>query len=87
MAHYGRGFLVHCSPRSDREHPADQIQQAVHDALELGAASLDGVLLCLRQYQVGQPQFQTLETEHFANLAAFGNQPVNLQQYDLLVAR
>ncbi len=70
-----------------REHPADQVQQAVHAALELGAASLDGVLLCMRQYQVAQPQFSQLEAERFANLAAFGNQPVNLQQYDLLVAR
>jgi transposase len=70
-----------------REHPADQIQQAVQAALELGAASLDGVLLCLHQLQHPQPQFSTLEAESFANLAVFGNQPVNLQQYDRLVAR
>jgi transposase len=70
-----------------QEHPADQIQQAVHDALELGAASLDGVRLCLRQLQTSQPPFPALEAERFANLAAFGNQPVNLQQYDRLAAR
>ena len=70
-----------------REHPPDQIQQAVHAALELGAASLDGVTLCLRQLQHGQSQFPALEAERFANLAAFGNQPVNLAQYDRLVAR
>lgn len=70
-----------------REHPADQVEQAVQAALELGAASLDGVLLCLRQLQQAQPQFSMLEGEHFASLAAFGNQPVNLQQYDRLVAR
>jgi hypothetical protein len=70
-----------------REHPADQIRQAVHMALDLGAASLDGVTLCLRQLQHAQPQFLPLEAERFANLAAFGNQPVNLQQYDLLVER
>jgi transposase len=70
-----------------REHPADQVQQAVQAALELGAASLDGVTLCLRQLQHAQPQFPVLEAERFANLATFGNQPVNLQQYDRLVVR
>jgi transposase len=70
-----------------QDHPADQIQQAVHAALELGAASLDGVMLCLRQLQQTQPQLTLLETERFAPLAAFGNQPVNLQQYDQLLAR
>jgi transposase len=70
-----------------QEHPADQIQQAVHNTLELGAASLDGVRLCLRQLQTSQPPLLALEAERFANLAAFGNQPVNLQQYDRLVAR
>lgn len=70
-----------------RKYPADQVEQAVQAALELGAASLDGVLLYLRQLQQEQPQFPALETERFASLAAYGNQPVNLQQYDQLVAR
>jgi transposase len=70
-----------------REYAADQVEQAVQAALELGAASLDGVLLYLRQLQQAQPQFPTPETERFASLAAYGNQPVNLQQYDQLVAR
>ena len=71
-----------------RDHPADQVEQAIRAALELGAASLDGVLLCLRQLQNPQPQLSLLEAERFANLTTFGNQPVNLQQYNqLLVAR
>ncbi len=70
-----------------QDHPADQIEHAVHAALELGAASLDGVLLCLRQLQQAQPLLPSLEAERFASLAAFGNQPVNLQQYDQLVVR
>lgn len=70
-----------------RDYPADQIQQAVQAALDVGAASLDGVLLYLRQSQVEQPHFPTLEAERFSNLAVYGNQPVNLQQYDLLAAR
>jgi hypothetical protein len=68
-------------------YPTGQIQQAVQAALELGAASLDRVLSCLRHLQHPQPQFPTLKAESFANLAVFGNQPVNLQQYDQLVAR
>ncbi len=70
-----------------KDHPASEIEQAVHEALVLGAASLDGVVLCLRQLQHGQPHPPTLEIERFASLAAFGSQPVNLQQYDLLVSR
>ena len=69
-----------------REYPAEQVEQAVHGALELGAASLDGVLLCLRQLQNPQPQLAPLDADGFANLAGFGNQPVNLQQYDQLLA-
>jgi transposase len=69
-----------------REYPAEQVEQAVHGALELGAASLDGVLLCLRQLQNPQPQLAQLDAKGFANLAVFGNQPVNLQQYDQLLA-
>jgi transposase len=70
-----------------QEHPADQVEQAISAALELGAASLDGVLLCLRQIQSPQTQFSALEIARFADLAAFGNQPVNLHQYDQLVSR
>ncbi len=70
-----------------RDHPADQVEKAVHAALELGAASLDGVVLCLHQLQRSPSQFPMLEVERFADLAAFGNQPVNLHQYDLLLAR
>lgn len=84
----GRGVKEFISVlKLHRDHPADQIEQAVHAALELGAASLDGVRLCLHQLQHTQSQFSPLEAECFASLAAFGNQPVNLQQYDRLVAR
>lgn len=69
-----------------RDHPAAQVEQAVHAALELGAANLDGVMLCLRQLQHPQPQPAQLEAERFANLTVFGNQPINLQQYDQLLA-
>lgn len=70
-----------------RDYPADQIQQTVHAALEVGAASLDGALPYPYQSQVGQVHFPTLEAERFSSLAVYGNQPVNLQQYDLLATR
>jgi transposase len=69
-----------------RDHPANQVEQAVRAALEVGAASLDGVMLCLRQLQAPQPPMAVLEAERFARLTAFGSQPLNLQQYDQLLA-
>ena len=68
-----------------KDHPASQVEQAVHAALELGAATLDGVRLCLRQLQTPSSQPAYLDTERFATLTNFGNQPVNLQQYDQLL--
>jgi len=84
----GRGVKEFISVlKLHRDHPTDEVEQAVHAALELGAASLDGVMLCLRQLQHTQSQPSSLEADRFASLAAFGNQPVNLQQYDRLVVR
>jgi len=70
-----------------RDHPAEQIEQAIQAALEIGAVNLDGVMLCLRQIQNPQSYLTRLDmdTEWFGNLAAFGNQPLNLQQYDQLL--
>lgn len=70
-----------------KEYPAEQVEKAIHSALELGAASLDGVLLCLRQLQNPQPQFPELPDERISTLTGFGNQPVNLQQYNQLLVR
>ena len=70
-----------------RQNPADQVEQAVQSALGFGAASLHGVLLCLRQLQHAQTPLPTPEAGLSANLATFGNQPVNLNQYNQLMAR
>lgn len=68
-----------------QDHPAKQIEQAVHRAIELGAAHLDGVKLCLSllQEEEAAPSLDLSEHPHLKN---FGCQPVDLRQYDLLLA-
>jgi len=68
-----------------QDHPAKQIEQAVHWAIELGAAHLDGVKLCLSllQEEEAAPSLDLSEHPHLKN---FGCQPVDLRQYDLLLA-
>jgi hypothetical protein len=69
-----------------QDYPAEQVEQAIHQALELGAAHLDGVRLCLRQLQDAAVPPSGLDLSGYPRLAEFGNQPVNLQQYDRLLA-
>ena len=69
-----------------QDYPAEQVEQAIHQALELGAAHLDGVKLCLRQLQDAAAPPSGLDLSGHPQLAEFGNQPVNLQQYDRLLA-
>ena len=69
-----------------QDHPAEQIEQAVQMALELGAAHLEGVRLCLRQLQEPvSTQLPTLDLSNQPRLAQIGNQPLNLRQYDQLL--
>ena len=69
-----------------QEHPAQQVQQAVRQALEWGAATLDGVKLCLHNLQDPAPQFAPLDLQAHPQLRGIGAQPVNLAQYDYLLA-
>ena len=66
-------------------YPAEQVAQAIHAALELGAAHLDGVQMCLRE---SQPQLFSLTSQAWLprpELAEIGCQPVNLEQYNQLL--
>jgi hypothetical protein len=54
-------------------------------AIELGAAHLDGVRLCLRQLQDEWTLPQSLNLNIQPELAVLGGQPVNLYQYDRLL--
>jgi len=67
-----------------RNHPQEVVHQAVRQALEMGAPHLDGVQLCLRQLLAPTCPLPQLELIH-PKLAAVGNQPVFLEQYNQLL--
>lgn len=67
-----------------RDHPQEEVEQAVKIAVELGAAHLDGVRLCLRQMQPSQPKREGMDLSFHPELEHLGNQPVDLGQYDRL---
>ena len=68
------------------EHPAERVEQAIRAALALGAAHLDGVELCLRQLETDQHAPLALDLSGYPQLQDIGVQPVNLGQYDRLLA-
>lgn len=67
------------------EHPRKSVEQAVRNAVELGASHLDGVRLCLRQLLEEGQTLPSLTLTDRPMLANVGQQPVNLQQYDQLL--
>ena len=67
-----------------RSYPAEMVNRAVQQSLEMGAAHLDGVQLCLRQLVSSEIQPLKLELTH-PKLAVMGNQPVCLDQYNQLL--
>jgi hypothetical protein len=60
------------------------VNRAVKQALDLGAAHLDGVQLCLRQILYPQESPTALALDH-PKLASVGYQPVRLEQYNQLL--
>jgi transposase len=68
-----------------RDHPADLIEQAIHQALDYGCAHLDGVRLCLRQLQAPEAPIPALAMADLPARAAVEAQPVNLNRYDALL--
>ena len=68
-----------------QEHPGNLVAQAVEMALELGAAHLDGVQLCLRQLLEPEPRTRSLDLSSHPELVQVGNQPLDLGQYDRLL--
>ncbi len=69
-----------------RDHPAQRVKQAIQNALDLGAAHFDGVQLCLRQQEVQSAPSTTLNLNAHPQLQGIGEQPINLAQYDQLLA-
>lgn len=66
------------------DYSPEMVDRAVHQALELGAAHLDGVQLCLRQLVSPQDVPPLLALTH-PRLAMVGYQPVDLKQYNQLL--
>jgi transposase len=69
-----------------RDHPALRIKQAIQEALDLGAAHFDGVQLCLRQQEKQLVSPTALNLSAHPQLQGIGEQPINLAQYDQLLA-
>jgi transposase len=67
-------------------HTPEALVEAIQAALNLGAVHLDGVRLCLRQLAAGQTPVGRLDLSDQPALAHIGEQPVNLEQYDTLLA-
>lgn len=69
-----------------QSYPGELVAQAVKQALELGTAHLDGVQLCLRQILGGEHIPGSMDMKSYPDFAGVGNQPVNLEQYNLLLS-
>jgi transposase len=69
-----------------REYPRDLVEQAVQSAVRLGASHLDGVRLCLRQDLEQHPLLPPIDLNNHPKLATVGNQPLDLGQYNRLLA-
>lgn len=68
-----------------RDYPASQVEQAIREALALGAAHLDGVRLCLRQQTAPCTAPPALDLSTRPHLQDIGKQGVDLAQYDRLL--
>ena len=69
-----------------KDHPAEQLVQAIQAALALGAVHLDGVQLCLHQLRTPEELPVALDLRGHDRLTGIGEQPVNLGQYDTLLS-
>jgi transposase len=69
-----------------REHPADLVEQAVRQALQIGCAHLDGVSLCLRQILHPEPVPSPLDLQELPQLVGVGEASVDLGCYEQLLS-
>ncbi|HEY3343541.1 MAG TPA: IS21 family transposase [Anaerolineaceae bacterium] len=68
-------------------YPGALVEAAVRQALELGAAHLDGVQLCLRQLREEQRLPRPLDMQAHPAWAGVGTQAIDLSQYDRLTGQ
>lgn len=69
-----------------QDHSSKQVKKAIQNALALGAIHLDGVRLCLRQLEQPAAQLAPLSLSEHPQLQGIGEQPIDLSQYDQLLA-
>ena len=72
--------------RLHENHPAPLIEQAVAQSLRLNCAHADGVTLCLHRLERPDAAPSPLNLSERPKLTAVGSRPVNLTQYDQLLA-
>ena len=70
-----------------RQHPVEQIEAAITQALAHHCAHADGVQLCLNQLLEPAPIPAALDLQAHPHLVGIGDQTVNLAQYDVLLGR
>jgi len=70
-----------------KQHSPDLIAQALREALNYSCVHYEGVLLCLNQLLTpsNRPSALDLSAQGLSHLQQAGSQPLNLQQYDLLI--
>ena len=68
-----------------QEYPADQIEQAVQQALTYGCGHADGVKLCLHQIRNPTIRVPELDLSEYPKLMDIGTQPLDLQRYEQLL--
>ena len=72
--------------RLHQEHPAEAVEAAVRQALQLGCGHLDGVRLCLRQLLHPEAVPDPLDLQAFPELVGVGEAAVDLSCYEQLLA-
>ena len=68
------------------EHPAEQVQQAVEQALAYGCPHADGVTLCLHQLTEPDPMLLSLDLSDHPELLSVATEVPDLACYDQLLA-
>jgi transposase len=72
--------------RLHREHPAEQVEQAIRLALQYGCLHADGVALCLHQVQHPPTPIPSLDLTAHPRLAPVGTQPIDVRHYEQLLS-
>ena len=73
--------------RLHQQYPAQQIEQAVEQALSYGCVHFDGVKHCLEHLETPITALPLLDLSDKPHLVALGSQPIDLGRYDQLVER